>query len=271
MAHWTEELFVDNPELFIGNFEARAGHVPGEVDFLLDKLKEHSFTVERILDMNCGTGRHAIELGKRGVEVVGTDISTQYIKVAGKKAQEASVQEKAIFKVADMREISTSLSLTKPFDGIICMWTSFGFYDDATNEDILKQCLGLVKPGGFFVLDIINRDWLTMNFSERGYTSVGDVMVLEERNFDVLTSRMVNQWTYLRQQAGGNYQVEKVFNIDHRIWSIHELVSLFEKVGFKYEAVYTGFPPGFTPQQRTPLGFREAMQSRMLLYICRKP
>ena len=271
MAHWTEELFRDNPELFIGNFDARADRVPLEIDFLLEKLKEHGFRAERILDMNCGVGRHDIELGKRGVEVVGTDISPQYIDVADKKAQEAGVSAKATFKIADMRGISSSFSLAKPFDGVICMWTSFGFYDDATNEDILKQCLGLIKPGGFSVMDIINRDWLVANFAERGYLQIGDMMVLEERTLDVLTSRMVNRWTYLEQRDEERYRVVKTVNIDHRVWSLHELIDLFEKVGFKYEAVYSGFTPRVAPQQKRLENFREVMQSSMLLYICRKP
>ncbi|HEY97926.1 MAG TPA: class I SAM-dependent methyltransferase [Dehalococcoidia bacterium] len=271
MAHWTEELFIDSPELFQWNFEIRSEHVHLEVDFLLEKLKEHGFQAQKILDMNCGIGRHAIELSKRGIEVVGTDISPHYIDVAAKKAEEAGISDKATFLVADMRKIVASLSSAKPFDGVICMWTSFGFYDDATNEDILRQCLGLVKPGGFFLMDIINRDWLITGFSERGYQQMGDRMVLEERKLDPLTSKMINIWTFLRKQNEGNYRVEKTVNLDHRVWSMHELVSLFEKVGFKYEAVYTSFGPGFSPQQQIPLGFRETVRSRMLLYICRKP
>ena len=43
-----------------------------EVDYLIDlcQLKE----TERILDLACGYGRHALEFAKRGYEVVGVDI-----------------------------------------------------------------------------------------------------------------------------------------------------------------------------------------------------
>ncbi len=271
MAHWTEELFVNHPELFQRNFEFRIEHVHLEVDYLLEKLKEHGFKTGRILDMNCGIGRHAVELAKRGIEVVGTDISPHYIDVAAKRAEEAGVSEKAAFRVADMRQIAPSLSSEKPFDGIICMWTSFGFYDDATNDDVLKQCFGLIKPGGFFFLDIINRDWLVANFADSGYHSVGDMIVLEERNFDILASRNFMKWTYLEPQGEENYRSEKPVTLDHRVWSLHELVALFEKAGFKHGAVYSGFAPGFNPQQPKLENLRALMTSRMLLYICRKP
>jgi len=270
MAHWTEELFIDNPELFQSNFDARAEHVSGEVDFLLEKLKEHGFQSGRILDLNCGIGRHSVELGKRGQEVVGTDISPQYIVAAGKKAEEAGVKDRTTFKVVDMREIASKLSAEKPFDGIICMWTAFGYYDDDTNDDILRQCVRLIKPGGFFALDIINRDWLLSAFADSGYHTVGDMIVLEERQFDVRTSRNASKWVFLRTLDETNYKSLKTVTIDHRIWSLHELVSLYERAGLEHVATYAGFGPGFHPQQKPIESLRELMPSRMLLCIGRK-
>ena len=270
MTHWTEDLFRDNPELFQSLFDIRAEMVPAEVDFLLEKLGEHDFKTRRILDLNCGVGRHAIELGRRGIEVVGTDISSQYIEVAGKRAGAAGVADNTTFKVVDMRDIASGLAAEKPFDGIICMWTSFGFYDDATNEDILKRCVELLKPGGFFVLDIINRDWLLLHFADRGYTTIGDQMITEDRKFDIKTSRNISTWTYLRRLDGDNYHREKSVTVDHRIWSLHELIALYQKAGLELAAVYTGFGPGFNPQQSVIFGLHDLLQSRMLLCIGRK-
>ena len=57
-----------------------------EVDYLIDlcQLKE----TERILDLACGYGRHALEFAKRGYEVVGVDITEVYIADAKKSTQE---------------------------------------------------------------------------------------------------------------------------------------------------------------------------------------
>jgi SAM-dependent methyltransferase len=270
MTHWTEELFRDNPDLFQSLFDMRAETVPVEVDFLLEKLGEHGFESKRILDLNCGVGRHAIELARRGIGVVGTDISSQYLDVAARRAESAGVAANTTFKIVDMREIAAGLAAEKPFDGIICMWTAFGFYDDDTNEDILKQCVGLIKPGGFFVLDIINRDWLILNFAERGYTTLGDLMITEDRKFDIKTSRNQSTWTYFRRTDGDNYRREKSVTIDHRIWSLHELAALFKKAGLDLTATYTGFGMGFNLRQGVIVGLNELRQSRMLLCIGRK-
>ena len=110
-------------------------------------LKEQGFKVKNILDLNCGIGRHSIELGKRGIKVLGTDISPLYIEIAKKKAKEEKVTDELRFKIVDMRKIASVLSVEKPFDGIVNLFSSFGFYDEKTNDDILQQCCRLVKSG----------------------------------------------------------------------------------------------------------------------------
>lgn len=142
-----------------------------------------------------------------------------------------------------MRQIASTLSGEQPFDGIMCLWTSFGFYDDETNDDILRQCLRLVKPGGFFVLDIVNRDWLLRNFSERSFERTKDWLVLEERQFNSQNSRHSNKWTFIRQIDDKTFVLDKSFEVDLRVWSVHELVLLFERTGWKFKCVYPGSHP----------------------------
>jgi hypothetical protein len=59
--------------------------------------------------------------------------------------QKPTSYDKVRFKVADMRSIGAILAREK-FDGVINLFTSFGFYDDKTNADILRQCANLVRP-----------------------------------------------------------------------------------------------------------------------------
>lgn len=48
-----------------------------EVDFLIDQLKLQGN--EKILDLACGYGRHSLELARRGYDVTGIDITSEYI------------------------------------------------------------------------------------------------------------------------------------------------------------------------------------------------
>ncbi|MFX1487166.1 MAG: class I SAM-dependent methyltransferase [Promethearchaeota archaeon] len=240
-SDWTKELFEKCPELYLETLEERISQARGEVDILLMYLKEQGFRAKNILDLNCGIGRHSIELGKQGVDVLGTDLSPYYVEIAKLRAEKESLSDKVVFRVADMREIAEVLSDEEPFDGIINLFTSFGFYDDATNDDILRQCCQLVRPGGFFFLEMINRDWVVNNFQERGFSWFKNMVVLADSRFDPNTSRMYDIWTFLVRQDDARFILEKQITIDHRIWSLHELIETFDKTGWQFKAVYPGF------------------------------
>jgi len=260
MSHWTD-LFREHPELFLDALEERVAQADSEVDFLLKYLHEHKFKAQSILDLNCGIGRHSIELGKRGVTVLGTDLSTDYIGIAQKRAKKEGVAKTVCFRVADMRKIASSLRGQR-FDGIINLFTSFGYYDDDTNDGILRQCASLVRPQGFFALEIMNRDWLVRNFQSRGFTRYKGLILLEDRKFDIETSRVQAIWTFLKQQSEKQFVQEKQVTIDTRLWSLHELVETFSKSGWKFEAAY----PGFSSQDKN-VALTEAQR---LLFIARK-
>jgi SAM-dependent methyltransferase len=239
MSHWTEDLFMNHPELFVKALEERVPIAREEVNILLKYLGKEGFKPRKILDLNCGIGRHSIELGKRGISVLGTDLSPYYIRIAKRSAESQQATDKVGFKVADMRRVGTVLAGEK-FDGIINLFTSFGFYDDETNNDILRQCWGLVRPKGFFALEIMNRDWIVRNFQQRGFSRYENMIVLEDRAFNEKTSRIGTIWTYLVQKGDKNFVLEKQVTIEHRIWSLHELIDIFEKTGWKFKAVYPG-------------------------------
>ena len=262
MSHWTEELFEQNPELFLKALEERTAEASWEIDLLLRCLDEQGFKTQNILDLNCGIGRHSIEFGRRGINVLGTDLSLRYIEIAKERAKSQGVQDRVRFRVTDMRRIASVLSHEKPFDGVVNLFTSFGFHDDKTNARILRQCCNLVRPEGFFVLEIMNRDWIIRNFQERGFSRYEGLIVLEDREFDSKTSRMHATWTCLLQQDDKNFVLKKQITIDHRIWSLHELIEIFEKTSWKFKAVYSGFG-----RQRDDVPLIEA---KRLLFIAKK-
>jgi SAM-dependent methyltransferase len=241
MIYWTEELFEKHPGLFLKMLEERVEFAKCEVDLLLECLSELGFKPRNILDLNCGIGRHSVELGKRGINVLGTDLSRLYIEIARKRARAEGVESRVRFEKADMRRIASTLSREKPFDGVVNLFTSFGFYDDETNTDILRQCSCLVRRGGFFALEIGNRDWLVRNFKERDFSRHEGLIVLEERELDAESSRMHSTWTFLVEKGERNFNLERQITIDHRVWSLHELIELFKKTGWDFVKAYPGF------------------------------
>ncbi|HEX9966885.1 MAG TPA: class I SAM-dependent methyltransferase, partial [Solirubrobacterales bacterium] len=78
-----------------------ADRTTAEVDRAIGMLRPRGG--ERILDLACGIGRHSIELGQRGFDVVGIDISEELLEIAREEAAAQSLDVE--FKQADLREL----------------------------------------------------------------------------------------------------------------------------------------------------------------------
>ena len=108
-------------------------------------------------------------------------------------------------------------------------------------------------------------------FSERGYTEIVDMVILEDRKLDILSSRMINKWTFLKKLDGENYRTLKTIELDHRVWGLHELISLYKNAGLEHVTTYAGFGPGFHPDQKPLKTVRELITTHRLFCIGRKP
>jgi SAM-dependent methyltransferase len=110
-----------------------------------------------LLDVCCGEGRHAIPLAARGYDVTGLDRDAVALSVARERAE--TVGASARFVQGDMRDLAASV--TGPFDVCVCLWQSFGYFDAATNADILRQMRDVLRPGGWIILDIYHHDYFS--------------------------------------------------------------------------------------------------------------
>jgi SAM-dependent methyltransferase len=110
-----------------------------------------SETIERILDIGCGTGSHALILSKRGYKVTGVDVSCVMIEKAKRKADEEQIE--ADFFVQDMR----NLKLNRNFDCAICMFGGFGYI--LSPEGLASLFSGLnhhLRKDGLFIFEFWN-------------------------------------------------------------------------------------------------------------------
>src|SRR5439155_2599682 len=93
-----------------------------EIEFLCRQLPNPPF--RSALDVCCGEGRHAIPLARRGYDVTGVDSDQSALVIARKNSGNSLhlIQ-------SDMRQLGT---LAESFDAAICMWQSFGYFDEGT-------------------------------------------------------------------------------------------------------------------------------------------
>lgn len=194
-----------------------------EVDFLLDELKLPSGS--SILDVGCGTGRHAVELARRGYQVTGVDISFGMLAEAEKAARQAGIRIEWIH--ADATEYTSN----RQFDAAICLCEgAFGLLgkdDDPMNHDlsILNNIYSVLKPGAKLILTVINALAVVRKHSQK------DVV---EGRFDPITMVETSSEEYNTPQ-GKNKVVLK-----ERGYVPTELELLFRQAGFNVNHIWGG-------------------------------
>ena len=241
--HWTKKLFLEEPDLFKVFIEDRMEKTDIEIEGLL-----HIFTEKGvpqggfILDLACGIGRISIPLAKAGYKVVGLDLSPSYIQDAIDYAEKEGVSDSTSFTVGDIRQCGSLLKEYRgTFDAVLNMWTSMGYWDEETDVNILAQSKSLTKPGGVFIMHTVNRDRLIKKLQGKDFVFREDgLVILMNQTLDLDTSRVTNYWTYYRRD-GDDLLFLKQVELDHRVYSIHELKQQFKESGWSYIASYGGF------------------------------
>ena len=241
--HWTERLFIDEAALFIGSLEGRLEEAVEDVEGLLKIFSEHDVPEGgSVLDLACGIGRHSVLLAEKGYKTVGVDISPTLIARAKELANESNVSERVEFVVGDMRKVWELLrDRGEGFDVAINLLTSHGYWDEETDREIFRQTLDLAKPNGIFIIHTVNRDYLVRNFQARDWSPIqeGRFMTMERR-LDLESSRMYVTWKYYEQQ-GEDLIHEGTAELDHRVYSIHELRKQVGDSGWKPVSCYGDF------------------------------
>lgn len=137
-----------------------------EVAFLVRQLPITQFP--RILDVCCGTGRHARKLATLGYEVTGVDRS----EVALAEARQ-SIGDGVEFIEGDMRTLD---AVAGEFDAVICMWQSFGYFDDGGNAQVLEAMHRKVRRDGRVILDVYDRLFFEQIVGRRKMDRGGEVI-----------------------------------------------------------------------------------------------
>lgn len=194
-----------------------------EVDFLVEELQLPNRS--SIIDIGCGTGRHSIELAKRGFNVTGIDISEGMLKEAEKTSREANVNVR--FIKADAVNFKTE----EKFDAAICLcegaFALLALDENPEEHDykILKNINSCLKTGAMFILTTLNGLKMVREYSEV------DVM---KGVFDPLTITEIHPLVFKSEMG-----TEKVF-VKEKGYTAMELKYLLELYSFKVENIWGG-------------------------------
>ena len=220
---WYDEVFKGTYDRFTFNrFTPAADEM--EAEFIQTALQLGRGY--EVLDIACGYGRHAVHLAQRGIRITGIDSTERYVEMASRAAEKLPAE----FLVGDMRE----LNYEERFDAAYCFFTSFGYFDDDTNFDILKRVATALKPGGRFLLDTRNREAHVdgelehqdfLEFEEDGAKCV----IVSYSTFDLETSHAHGDHRLYR--GGAEEPEEMKFSV--RLYTLAELRWLMHRAGME--------------------------------------
>jgi len=222
---WYEALFTDYAEIY--DKESFTQGTLGECDFIESEIGGDRSVP--ILDIGCGTGRHAVELARRGYRVTGIDLSPSQIERARAKAAAAGVAPD--FRVGDARAL--------PYDaefGLAVMLCEGAFAlmeTDEMNFEILRGAARALRPGGKLVMTTLNGLFplhrSVGQFEQEGMTEAAS----QGHDFDLLTFRMRSRLE-TRDQRGRPIEVD----CDERWYIPSELTWLLKQAGFASVGIF---------------------------------
>lgn len=148
MNQWYEELFKNYGAKY--DEEIFTHGTSGECDFIEKEINYNK--TARILDIGCGTGRHSIELARRGYTVTGIDLSESMLERAKNKATEQNLI--IDFQKHDARK----LAFSNEFDLVIMLCEgAFSLMEtDEMNFQILQNAANALKTNGKLIFTTLN-------------------------------------------------------------------------------------------------------------------
>lgn len=183
----------------------------------------------KVLDVPCGEGRVALELAGRGFEVVGVDISPGLLAAARQRADERRFTVE--WHEADMRH----LPWEGVFDAAFCWGDSFGYMDDAGNQQFLAAVQRALKPGGRWAMEMgMVAEVLFPRYREEVSREVGGIRLNIRRSYHPQQGRLSVEYTLTRDRT------EERRSASYRIYSCSEVCRMLERAGFVIDRLYGG-------------------------------
>ncbi len=206
---------------FLGTAYLRNAFTKGteqEVEYLVGTLGLEPG--QRVLDVGCGPGRHSLALARRGFEVVGVDLSPDFVALAREAAAEEGLSIR--FEQVDVR----TLAYDGEFDAAICLCQGgFGLLGGADEAEVFGRIVAAVRPAGGLALSAFHTAFAVRHLEDG-------------ESFDPATG-VLHEMATVRNPAGE----ERPFELWTTCFTTRELVLLAQRHGVDVQTV-AGVTPG---------------------------
>ncbi len=220
---WYETLFENYAQKY--ESECYVQGTVGECDFIERELEYNKSL--KILDIGCGTGRHAIELTKRGYRVTGIDLSECMLARAREKAKNLGL------RIDFYRHDARELPFADEFNAAIMLCEgSFPLMEtDEMNFRILQNATRALKSNGKFIFTTLNGLFPLFHSIEKFCASEaegGSALMYRSGTFDWMTFR--DRSTVTVEDDSGN---KKQLHCNERYYVPSEITWMLQSLGYK--------------------------------------
>lgn len=205
----------------------------------------------KILDIGCATGELAFQLAKSGADVTGIDLNEDLLQ----QAKTGKVHPNLIFQKGDMLELQNDFQ-PETFGMVLCFGnTLVHLPSQELISEMLRGVYTVLKPGGFFLLQILNYDYI---LSE----PVSELPLIENENI-----RFVRHYSFNKSSSLISFQTELhlkkegevIFN-ETPLFPLksNELRKLLTNAGFSKVELFSNFKEESFGGKHIPLAAKAA-------------
>ncbi len=209
---------------------------------------------DRVVDVGCGGGRHAILLQERGFEVTGVDLSPRILRLARQNWEDRNPGRRGpTWMPGDMRWLPAG----GPYDAALLLDHTLGLFDD--DADHLRTLLAIsehLRPDGRVIAELLNPYyWAHRNVTRHHPPGAlaEEMDVVRTYRFDAMRGRVEDRVTVIGASGRTELPVQSL-----RCWTPVELVSMFKSAGFAQVNIY-GSDGWDVPEEALPVHPEESV------------